>query len=274
MDLPLLENDRAAPGVIEPSMVVDATDVPDCVVLCFFSEVVEAIAARGDARQVAVLEAAHGRHPVYEIEHRAGRVAVVHPGVGAPLAAAFLEEVIALGCRTVVAVGGAGALRPDLVLGHAIVVESAVRDEGTSFHYAAPARTIHADAAGVDVLRATLTEAGVGYVVGRTWTTDGIYRETRERMKRRVEEGCVSVEMEAAAFIAVARYRGVAFAQLLYAGDSLAGTTWDSRGWTKAHSVREQLFWQAAEACLRLDRESNRQKSDRSGSGRNTAQAG
>jgi uridine phosphorylase len=253
MDLPLLENDLATPGVIEPSMVVDATDMPGCVVLCFFSEVIEAIGARGDARQVAVLEAAHGRHPVYEIEYLGHRVAVMHPGVGAPLAAAFLEEVIALGSRTVVAVGGAGALRPDLVLGHAIVVESAVRDEGTSFHYAAPARTIDADAMGVGILRATLDDAGVGYVVGRTWTTDGFYRETRERTERRVAEGCVSVEMEAAAFIAVARYRGAAFAQLLYAGDSLAGEAWDSRGWTRAHSVREQLFWQAVEACLRLD---------------------
>lgn len=223
MDFPLLEDDLSAPGVIEPSMVIEPRDVPRCVVLCFFNEVIEAIAARADARRVAVLEAAHGRHPVYEIEYHCGRLAVVHPGVGAPLAAGFLEEAIALGCRTVVAVGGAGALRPDLVLGHAIVVDSAVRDEGTSFHYAAPARTIDADAAGVGVLRATLDEAGVGYVVGRTWTTDGIYRETRERMERRVAEGCVTVEMEAAAFIAVARYRGVAFAQLLYAGDSLAG---------------------------------------------------
>jgi uridine phosphorylase len=262
MDLPLLEDDLAAPGVIEPSMVVTATDAPSCVVLCFFSEVIEAIAARGDATQIASLEAAHGRHPVYAIEHQGGRVAVVHPGVGAPLAAGFLEEVIALGCRTVVAVGGAGALRPDLVLGHAIVVESAVRDEGTSFHYAAAARTIDADPAGVDVLRATLDEAGVDYVVGRTWTTDAIYRETRDRVKRRVAEGCVSVEMEAAAFIAVARYRGVAFAQLLYAADSLAGEAWDSRGWTKALPVREQLFWHAAEACLRLDRESNPESSE------------
>lgn len=90
------------------------------------------------------------------------------------------------------------------------------------------------------------------FLTGRTWTTDASYRETRARAGRRVAEGCVTVDMESAAFFAVARYRGVRFAQLLYAGDSLAGETWDDRGWTRATDVRERLFWSAADACLRL----------------------
>lgn len=252
--LPLLEDDLASSAVIEPSSVFKPIDLPGCLVLCFFSEVVEAIATRDDAKQVKVLAAAHGAHPIYEIEYRGQRLALLHPGVGAPLAAAFLEEAIALGCRTVVAVGGAGALVPDLVLGHAIVVESAIRDEGTSYHYLAPSRTVEADKAGVAALQETLDEAGVAYVSGRTWTTDAFYREARSRVDRRVAEGCVAVEMEAAAFVAVTRYRGVGFAQLLYAGDSLAGPTWDERKWSKAISVRERLFWHAADACMRLDR--------------------
>ena len=58
--------------------------------------------------------------------------------------------------------------------------------------------------------------------------------------------------MEAAALIAVTRFRGVRFGQLLYAGDSLAGDDWDHRGWVKAHDVREQLFWLAADAAVEL----------------------
>ena len=57
--------------------------------------------------------------------------------------------------------------------------------------------------------------------------------------------------MEAAAFFAVARFREVTFAQMLYGGDDLAGEHWDAREW-HAHSGRERLFWLAAEACLRL----------------------
>lgn len=56
--------------------------------------------------------------------------------------------------------------------------------------------------------------------------------------------------MEAAAFFAVAKFRGVEFAQILYAGDDLSGE-WDHRNWTR-HQVREHLFQLAAEACLRL----------------------
>jgi nucleoside phosphorylase len=96
-----------------------------------------------------------------------------------------------------------------------------------------------------------LRENNHNYVRGKTWTTDGIYRETRARMNRRKREGCVVVEMEAAAFFAVAHYRRVECAQILYGGDSLAGRRWNPRRWNR-HAVRERLFHLAAEACLRL----------------------
>jgi uridine phosphorylase len=253
MDLPLFEHDFDGPAVIEPSEVLEPIDIPKCAVLCFFQDVIESVAARPDAQTVATLRVAHGAHPIYEIEHTGRRLAVLHPGVGAPLAAGLMEEAIALGCRNLVAVGGAGALVPDLTLGHAVIVESALRDEGTSFHYMPPGRILDADPHGIASLRQILEDASVPFVGGRSWTTDGVYRETRAAVKNRIAEGCITVDMEAAAFIAVARYRDVRFGQLLYAGDSLAGDEWDERGWTTASAVREQLFWLAADACLLLD---------------------
>jgi uridine phosphorylase len=110
---------------------------------------------------------------------------------------------------------------------------------------------VAASAAAVAAIVAVLQEHGVPYVTARTWTTDAIYRETAAKIARRRDEGCVTVEMEAAAFFAVAQFRGVPFAQLLYAGDDLSGSEWDSRDWT-THSSREMLFHLAAEACLRL----------------------
>ena len=85
-----------------------------------------------------------------------------------------------------------------------------------------------------------------------TWTTDALYRETRAKVERRVAEGCLTVEMEAAAFFAVAAFRGVTFGQLLYAGDDLSGEGWDGRGWDEHLEGRELLFRLAAEAVLRL----------------------
>lgn len=252
----LFEDDLDVPGVIQPGdgmmpLELDGA-VPTAAVLCFFHEVLESMAGRGEARPIGRLSSEIGPNPLYVVDVDGADVLVAHPGVGAPLAAGILEEVIALGCTSIVACGGAGALRDDLVLGHAIVVDEAVRDEGTSFHYLSPSRTVTADPHGVGVLEALLAERGVPFLTGKSWTTDAFYREARPRIDRRVAEGCLTVEMEASAFMAVARYRGIRFAQLLYAGDSVAGPTWEERGWNRAGSVRESIFRLALEAAARL----------------------
>jgi uridine phosphorylase len=139
-----------------------------------------------------------------------------------------------------------------IAVGHVVVPLAAVRDEGVSYHYLPPSREVEAASAAVTAIQSTLERHAVPYLLGKTWTTDGIYRETHARMARRRAEGCLTVEMEAAAFFAVAQFRGVACGQLLYGGDDLSGEVWDGRQWQKDASVREKLFWLAAEACLLL----------------------
>ena len=78
-----------------------------------------------------------------------------------------------------------------------------------------------------------------------------MFRETRARMLARRREGCLTVEMEAAAFFAVAQFRRVQFGRILYGGDDLGGDAWDHRNWNR-HQVRELLFTLAAEACLSM----------------------
>ncbi|HEX2618895.1 MAG TPA: phosphorylase, partial [Phototrophicaceae bacterium] len=85
-----------------------------------------------------------------------------------------------------------------------------------------------------------------------TWTTDAIYRETPAKIAQRKAEGCITVEMEASAFFAIAQFREVIFGQMLYGGDDVSGETWDHRGWHQDASSREKLFWLAVEAVLRL----------------------
>jgi uridine phosphorylase len=251
-DYPILEFDEAPEALLEPARLIRPMDVPRHAVACFFQEVLGGLVEQSGARIIRELRSEIGRHPVYEIDINGRRLAAFHPGVGAPLAAGFLEEMIALGCRSFMACGGAGVLQSEIALGHPIVVSAAVRDEGTSYHYLPPGREVAADPDGVAALEEALGAAGVEYLVGKTWTTDAIYRETPGKIARRRAEGCLCVEMEAAAFFAVARFRGVRFGQLLYAGDDVGGETWDSRHWDSHTSVREKLFWLAAEACLQL----------------------
>ena len=182
--------------------------------LCFYSEILAALPPEAD--QVGELQAAHGSHPIWRIRRNGHDVAVFHPGVGAPLAAAFLEEAIVLGARKVVACGGCGVLTPEVPAGQVIVPTEAVRDEGTSFHYLRASRTVEADSAGWPPRNFSLRQS-VPFAAGKVWTTDAIYRETRQKVDRRRAEGCLAVEMEAAAFFAVARFREIRFAQLLMA---------------------------------------------------------
>jgi uridine phosphorylase len=109
-----------------------------------------------------------------------------------------------------------------------------------------------ADERGVQTLVKVLESHAVPHLAGKTWTTDAPYRETPARIARRREEGCLTVEMESAGMMAVARFRGVAFGQVLYGGDDLSGAEWDNRAWQSRKDVRENLFWLCAEACLSL----------------------
>jgi purine-nucleoside phosphorylase len=101
-------------------------------------------------------------------------------------------------------------------------------------------------------MQAVLSERGIPFITGKTWTTDAPYRETSGMIQSRVEEGCLTVEMEAAALLAVAQYRKVKLGQLLYAGDDLSGEHWDNRRWQSRKEIRESLFWLAADICLSL----------------------
>ena len=254
-DLPLaiLEHDPASNAVLEPSMAVGhaGQSAPEAAVVCFFREVVDELAVTGTRLDRHGILPDFGVSSLHEIDRGGQRLGLIFPGVGAPLAVAAVEEAIARGCRRFVAVGGAGSLVPELVLGHAVVVSSAVRDEGTSFHYLPPSREVEADPSAQATLESVLAGRDIPFVSGKTWTTDGLFRETPGKVGRRRDEGCITVEMEAAAFFALSRFRQVAFAQLLYAGDSLAGDEWDHRGWNKA-SVRRDLFEVAADAALLL----------------------
>jgi len=251
-DAPILEFDPSPTAVIEPSEVIDPTAIPTHAVMCFFQDVIAEVVSTHQGREIDHVESEIGRNPIYELTYHDRRLALVHPGVGAPLAAGFMEELIARGVRAFVACGGAGVLVPEVALGHVIVPTAGVRDEGTSYHYLPAGREAFPTGQAVQTIVDALEHHEVPYVLGKTWTTDALYRETRSKVDRRVAEGCVTVEMEHAAMCAVASFRGVAFGQLLYAGDDLSGTQWDGRGWEDHAEGRLKLFHLAAEAVLAL----------------------
>lgn len=250
-ELPILEFDSSGTSIINPSDIIrKKINISENCVLTFFNDVIEHFNSKGILRKIFTLKSEMGNHPVYEFEINNSRVALFNPGVGASLAAAHLEELIALGCKKFIACGGAGVLDKNITEGHLIIPSSAVRDEGTSYHYLPPSREVIPSARGMEKIKKVLDLHKIPYIITKTWTTDGVYRETRKKADMRKAEGCLVVEMEAAALFAVAVFRGVELAQLLYGGDNLDGEKWEDRNWQKNWSIREKLIWLAAEAVI------------------------
>lgn len=249
----ILEFDPDKPAFIEPSQVLKRLEnMPKHCVICFFNDVIASLEKQGRLELITQLKSEIGFNPVYLIKGLAKPVALLHPGVGAPLAAGFIEEAIALGASRFVACGGAGSLAASHQVGKLIVPTFAIRDEGTSYHYLSHEEKAVPTNAALNAVIATLKARGVDYERAGTWTTDGIYRETRKKIEDRKKMGCSCVEMEAAALFAVAKFRNIEMAQILYAGDDLSGEFWDSRNWHNRTDIRESLLELAIEACLKI----------------------
>lgn len=248
-DVPLLEFDDDVRAFVNPGWTLTGdVDVPTAAVACFFPRLVDKLGAGATVLARRLIS----QSGFFEIDHRGTRLGVFFPGMGAPLAAAVVEHVIAMGVRHVVACGSAGSLVEGLTMGHVVVVDAAVRDEGTSFHYLPPAAEVQADQAALATTTAVLDRVGAPYVVRKTWTTDAIFRETPAKVARRRTQGCITVEMEASALFAVAAWRRIDLSVLLFAGDDLSGDEWDHRDFVDAADVHEVLFELAADAAVAL----------------------
>jgi uridine phosphorylase len=247
---PLFEFDPSTDAVINPSIHRAQLGFPRHAVMCWFGNVVRQ--RTEGIRPVHQVPFEHGDHPVCVIEHRGVPVALVSPGVGAPAAVTSLEVVIALGATHIIGCGGAGIVKPGFDIGHVIVPTGAVRDEGTSYHYAAPDADVAPHPRALAVINDVLVEHGVPHDSGLTWTTDAFFRETTSKVARRREQGCLAVEMEAAAMFACAAFRGAVYGQLLYAGDDVSAASWDHRNWDQQHGARDRLLDLALDAVIRL----------------------
>jgi len=251
-EFPILEFDEDRNPFIKPSNVIKPIDIADKCVLCFFSDAIEKILTEYPYKTVSYIKSECFNFPVYELDYKGVKIALHQAAVGAPLAAGQIEELTALGCRKFIACGGCGVLQKELAVGHLIIPTTAVRDEGTSYHYIKPAREIASNEHVIQIIESTMTEQKIPYIKGKTWTTDAFYRETPAKIKQRKSEGCITVEMETSAFIAVSQYNDVEFGQILYAGDSLGGDEWDKREWHDRTEIREFVLRLALDACIKL----------------------
>lgn len=217
--IPIIEFDNDKTAIVEPSSVYKNIGLPEHCVIPFYYSLVEELKQGKRLEKVYELFSTLAPIEVYRLNHDGRPLTVVcPPSCGAPLAGGILEELVALGCRKFVACGSAGVLMSELSQGAIVVPRAAVRDEGTSYHYLPPSRTVETDPHVVEKLVETAKSHGIDCQVGLTWTTDGFYRETRAKVAKRKAEGCLTVEMECSVMLAVAKYRNVALDSIFWQG--------------------------------------------------------
>ena len=181
---------------------------------------------------------------VYRVDRRVG--ITILEGPGAPFAGLAVEELAALGTTHFLIFGLAGSVSPVLRVGALVLCTKALRDEGTSRHYVPPTRFAFPSARLMSRLRTGLDRAGVAYVKGPSWTTDAPYRETVPEIRRYRNAGILTVEMEAAAVFAVARYLGRHAAALFVISDHL-----NEGGWEPHFQVSRQRLEQLLDVAIR-----------------------
>ena len=251
-EYPILEFDGNPKAKIEPSNVVSRIDGPEVCVITFFGDVIADMLQAGRLKQIATFYTATVHLPIYETEYQGRKIAVTQGFLGAAGSAGQLEELIAMGFSRFIVCGAAGVLQKGIQVGHLVIPYKAVRDEGVSYHYVAPSREIECDPHARRVIEAHLEKKGIPYISAKTWTTDAFYRETEDKIALRVSEGCVTVEMEAAAFFAVSKFRNVTLGQVLFGGDDLSGVEWDARSWNSREEIRKNLVEISLEISLEL----------------------
>lgn len=217
-------------AVIEPDMIHDPiAGFPETVVSIFSKHLFDRMLSYFDASEIAQYSDVDGDWPVYSVEYKGKQFAFMKARLGAPACTEAFEDVLAMGGKRIILMGNCGVLDKSIEDCGIIIPRKAIRDEGTSFHYAAPSGIIEVNRKYTETFREICSEFGYPYVEGTTWTTDSFYRETPEKIAARKALGAICVEMECSAMQALCDFRNVDFFQFLYAGDNLDHSNWDPR---------------------------------------------
>jgi len=268
---PILEFDGVSPPIVDPkeydAFVETRRGITRCLIT-YFTDVVENMEREMKINQVVRIRMEGYRPRLYHMKVQKNgcvddgccvnetceceMIYVLPIPIGAPQAARMLEVLSARGVSKFMVCGGAGTLDDKKTGDLVLVPTSAVRDEGTSYHYLPPSREVEMAKTVQSAIIGTLREEGVEYLPVKTWTTDAIFRETQDMVDLRKSEGCDVVEMECSAFLAVSQHLGLQTGQLLYAADYLSKDGWNYRDWHSRTDKRRQLVDLAVKCLMKL----------------------
>ena len=226
--------DAKAPSVFLPANLLrearrqrglDHADVPELCLLDPDGDIVRYLERVGEAEQINQWACYHTE--MWRFQRDGLEFGVVGCAVGAPFAVLVAEQMFASGCRFLISITSSGQITPVGEAPYYILIDRALRDEGTSYHYLQPSRFADADPEVLSRLGALVEAAPISVFQGATWTTDAPYRETEEAIAAHRDAGILAVEMEAAALYAFSRSRGRPVACFAHVTNTMAQAAGD-----------------------------------------------
>lgn len=229
----LLEEFENVSAVIEPTdrSLPSGGEICETIILSFNGEIVERVKQMDGVYEGGYLTSLNGKFPWYIYEVDGLKLAVTMATIGASTVVGFLEELKARGFNNFIVLGSCGVLDQSIQADKIILPSSALRDEGTSYHYAPASDEIYYDETLLSTMENALNKAGIEHIRTKSWTTDAFYRETAAKVKRRLAAGARVVDMEASAIMAWAQYRQAKVYQFFYTADYVDhhNHEWDAR---------------------------------------------
>jgi len=254
---PLTEHDHGEPSAFSPEALVSAVGalralphlrVPEIIVLDFDGDLFDGLVKSGRSEPWTTWACFHT--PMISVGVDGSRCGVVPRTIGGPFATLVAEQLFASGARVVVGLTSAGRVRADHRLPHFVLIDEAIRDEGTSLHYLPPSRTVRSSARLNDALASEIAALPLPCHRGLAWSTDAPYRETRSLLARRAAEGALAVEMQAASMFAFAAAKKVDVSVVAYVTNAVDG---DSEPFDKGpEGLEEELLFAICRGAQRF----------------------
>ena len=233
--------DNVSEAIITPrAFFGEKKNICDTAILTFSREIYATVLEKYPGEVIGEITAANKVKPLHLITVDGIKVIFYISEIGSALASTDVIEVNwKTGSEKFIMFGSAGALAPELTTGKYVIPTESYRDEGMSYHYAPPADYIKIRNAGF--MEKLFTEKHIPFILGKAWTTDAVYMETREHVRRRKEDGCIAVEMELAGVQSVCDYYGFELYDFLATGDVVDQPEYDPDGLHEANHSFEKF---------------------------------
>ena len=217
----------------------------DVIIVTFSNYIEDYVVKTFNVEKVDEFVCVNGIIPLYLFEYNGKKFGFYKTILGASTSVGMLEYVVGVfDCKKILFFGSAGTLDKDCY-GKVIIPSFVYRDEGTSYHYAKASDYIEIKNA--KIVEKFMKNNKIQYKIGKCWTTDGFFRETKNNVEKRRKDGCIAVDMECSAIQAMCNFRNLDLFYFFLSGDLLDAPEWVEDGLKEANHDYQNI-----EIALRL----------------------